>query len=49
MLLLFSVKELNDHLFVKELLILFTVRVFVNVYQLCVPVFLWVLRVGCGI
>ena len=38
MLLLFSVKELNDHQFVKELLIFFTVRVFVNVYQ-CVCLF----------
>ena len=51
MLLLFSVKELHDHLFGKELFILFTVPVFRDCLSIfvCVLLSLLVLRVGCGI
>ena len=51
MLLLFSVKELHDHLFGKELFIRFTMRVFHDCLSIfvCVLLSLLVLRMGYGI
>ena len=50
MLLLFLIRELNDHLFEKELFIRFNQRVFRESLSnfVCVFIPLLVLRVGCG-
>ena len=50
MLLPFSIRQLNDNLFGKELFIRFNVRVFRRRWSnfACVLLSLLVLRVGCG-